>query len=111
MMNAKAQEVHQATPENAHETGAACPGRSVSDGHDAHRRGADDHSAPAELISPMKRNNCGKALDMHGGNGISGEYGVIQHVMNFEAVNTCEGTHDVRALILGRGITGMQVFR
>jgi glutaryl-CoA dehydrogenase len=77
----------------------------------------DDHSAPAELISLMKRNNCGKALsiarearDMHGGNGISDEYGVIRHVMNLEAVNTYEGTHDVHALILGRGQTGMQAF-
>lgn len=77
----------------------------------------DAHAAPAELISLMKRNNCGKALtiarearDMHGGNGISDEYGVIRHVMNLEAVNTYEGTHDVHALILGRGITGLQAF-
>ncbi|MEM9341580.1 MAG: acyl-CoA dehydrogenase [Pseudomonadota bacterium] len=77
----------------------------------------DDRTAPAELISLMKRNNCGKALtiarearDMHGGNGISDEYGVIRHVMNLEAVNTYEGTHDVHALILGRGITGLQAF-
>ncbi|MBV6656723.1 MAG: acyl-CoA dehydrogenase [Devosiaceae bacterium] len=77
----------------------------------------DDHTAPVELISLMKRNNCGKALDiarvardMHGGNGISDEYGVIRHVMNLEAVNTYEGTHDVHALILGRGITGLQAF-
>ncbi len=78
----------------------------------------DAHTAPAELISLMKRNNCGKALaiarearDMHGGNGVSDEYGVIRHVMNLEAVNTYEGTHDVHALILGRGITGMQAFQ
>ena len=78
----------------------------------------DDHTASAELISLMKRNNCGKAIaiardarDMHGGNGISDEYGVIRHVMNLEAVNTYEGTHDVHALILGRGITGMQAFQ
>ncbi|MGB7336853.1 MAG: acyl-CoA dehydrogenase [Salaquimonas sp.] len=78
----------------------------------------DDHTAPAELISMMKRNNCGKALDiarvardMHGGNGISDEYGVIRHVMNLEAVNTYEGTHDVHALILGRGQTGLQAFQ
>ncbi|MCH2094886.1 MAG: acyl-CoA dehydrogenase, partial [Rhodobacteraceae bacterium] len=78
----------------------------------------DDHSASAELISLMKRNNCGKALaiardarDMHGGNGVSDEYGVIQHVMNLEAVNTYEGTHDVHALILGRGQTGLQAFQ
>ncbi len=65
----------------------------------------------------MKRNNCGKALtiarearDMHGGNGISDEYGVIRHVMNLEAVNTYEGTHDVHALILGRAQTGLQAF-
>ena len=73
--------------------------------------------APAELISLMKRNNCGKALeiarvarDMHGGNGVSDEYGVIRHVMNLEAVNTYEGTHDVHALILGRAQTGLQAF-
>ena len=78
----------------------------------------DDHTAPAELISLMKRNNCGKALaiarearDMHGGNGISDEYGVIRHVMNLEAVNTYEGTHDIHALILGRGQTGLQAFQ
>lgn len=77
----------------------------------------DDHAAPAELISLMKRNNCGKALDiarqardMHGGNGISDEYGVIRHVMNLEAVNTYEGTHDIHALILGRAQTGLQAF-
>ena len=77
----------------------------------------DDHQAPAELISLMKRNNCGKALDiarhardMHGGNGVSDEYGVIRHVMNLEAVNTYEGTHDVHALILGRAQTGLQAF-
>ncbi|MEP0962102.1 MAG: acyl-CoA dehydrogenase [Roseobacter sp.] len=77
----------------------------------------DAHTASAELISLMKRNNCGKALqiaresrDMHGGNGISDEYSVIRHVMNLEAVNTYEGTHDVHALILGRGITGLQAF-
>lgn len=78
----------------------------------------DDHTASAELVSLMKRNNCGKALkiardarDMHGGNGISDEYGVIRHVMNLEAVNTYEGTHDVHALILGRGQTGLQAFQ
>ncbi len=77
----------------------------------------DDHTAPAELISLMKRNNCGKALaiarearDMHGGNGVSDEYGVIRHVMNLEAVNTYEGTHDIHALILGRAQTGLQAF-
>ena len=77
----------------------------------------DEHRAPAELISLMKRNNCGKALDvarvsrdMHGGNGVSDEYGVIRHVMNLEAVNTYEGTHDVHALILGRAQTGIQAF-
>lgn len=77
---------------------------------------ANEHSA--ELISLMKRNNCGKALeiarharDIHGGNGVSDEYGVIQHVMNLEAVNTYEGTHDIHALILGRGITGLQAFQ
>lgn len=77
----------------------------------------DAHNAPAEVISLMKRNNCGKALDiarvardMHGGNGVSDEYGVIRHVMNLEAVNTYEGTHDVHALILGRAQTGIQAF-
>ncbi len=77
----------------------------------------DEGRAPAELISLMKRNNCGKALeiarvarDMHGGNGIADEYGVIRHVMNLEAVNTYEGTHDVHALILGRAQTGLQAF-
>ncbi|MEL6785457.1 MAG: acyl-CoA dehydrogenase [Pseudomonadota bacterium] len=77
----------------------------------------DEHNAPAELISLMKRNACGKALDiartardMHGGNGVSDEYGVIRHVMNLEAVNTYEGTHDIHALILGRAQTGIQAF-
>ena len=70
-----------------------------------------------EVISLIKRNNCGKALDiarvardMHGGNGIADEYHVIRHVMNLEAVNTYEGTHDVHALILGRAQTGIQAF-
>jgi glutaryl-CoA dehydrogenase len=70
-----------------------------------------------EAISMMKRNNCGKALDiartardMHGGNGIADEYDVIRHVMNLEAVNTYEGTHDIHALILGRAQTGIQAF-
>jgi glutaryl-CoA dehydrogenase len=65
----------------------------------------------------MKRNNCGKALDiarvardMLGGNGIADEYHVIRHVMNLEAVNTYEGTHDIHALILGRAQTGIQAF-
>ena len=78
----------------------------------------DTHQASAELISLMKRNNCGKALDiarvsrdMHGGNGVSDEYGVIRHVMNLEAVNTYEGTHDIHALILGRAQTGIQAFQ
>ena len=70
-----------------------------------------------ESISLMKRNNCGKALevarmarDMHGGNGISDEYHVIRHLMNLETVNTYEGTHDIHALILGRAQTGLQAF-
>ena len=70
-----------------------------------------------ESVSLLKRNNCGKALDiarvardMHGGNGVSDEYHVIRHVMNLEAVNTYEGTHDVHALILGRAQTGIQAF-
>jgi glutaryl-CoA dehydrogenase len=77
----------------------------------------DEGRAAPELVSLMKRNNCGKALDiaraardMHGGNGISDEYGVIRHAMNLEAVNTYEGTHDVHALILGRAQTGLQAF-
>jgi|TARA_B110000211_G_scaffold77985_1_gene91452 glutaryl-CoA dehydrogenase len=74
------------------------------------------HAAP-EMISLIKRNNCGKALeiarharDMHGGNGISLEFGVIRHMINLETVNTYEGTHDVHALILGRAQTGLQAF-
>ncbi len=77
----------------------------------------DTGDAAAPAISLMKRNNCGKALaiaresrDMHGGNGVSDEYGVIHHVLNLEAVNTYEGTHDVHALILGRAQTGIQAF-
>ena len=77
----------------------------------------DEGACPVELISLMKRNNCGKALDvarqardMHGGNGISDEYHVIRHVMNLETVNTYEGTHDIHALILGRAQTGLQAF-
>jgi glutaryl-CoA dehydrogenase len=77
----------------------------------------DEHNAAPEMISLIKRNNCGKALniarvarDMHGGNGISDEYHVIRHVMNLEAVNTYEGTHDIHALILGRAQTGIQAF-
>lgn len=77
----------------------------------------DAGQCPVELISLMKRNNCGKSLDiariardMHGGNGISDEFGVIRHMMNLEAVNTYEGTHDIHALILGRAITGYQAF-
>jgi len=77
----------------------------------------DENKVSAELVSLMKRNNCGKALDiartardMHGGNGVSDEYGVIRHVMNLEAVNTYEGTHDIHALILGRAQTDLQAF-
>ena len=77
----------------------------------------DSHEAAPEMISLMKRNNCGKALDiarvardMHGGNGIADEYHVIRHVMNLETVNTYEGTHDVHALILGRAQTGISAF-
>ena len=76
----------------------------------------EDKSTP-EMISLIKRNSCGKALeiarharDMHGGNGIADEYHVIRHVMNLEAVNTYEGTHDIHALILGRAQTGIQAF-
>ncbi len=77
----------------------------------------DEHVAAPAMISLVKRNNCGKALDiarvsrdMHGGNGIHDEYHVVRHMMNLEAVNTYEGTHDVHALILGRAITGLQAF-
>ena len=77
----------------------------------------DEGRASPEMVSLIKRNSCGKALaiartarDMHGGNGISDEYHVIRHVMNLEAVNTYEGTHDVHALILGRAQTGIQAF-
>ena len=77
----------------------------------------DQAKAAPEMISIVKRNNCGKALDvarmsrdMHGGNGISLEFQVIRHVMNLETVNTYEGTHDVHALILGRAQTGLQAF-
>jgi len=82
-------------------------GRLVDEGRDA-----------PEMISMLKRNSCGKALDiarmardMHGGNGISDEFHVIRHVMNLEAVNTYEGTHDIHALILGRAQTGLQAFK
>ncbi len=78
----------------------------------------DEGEWAPEMVSLLKRNNCGKALDiarmardMHGGNGISDEYHVIRHVMNLEAVNTYEGTHDVHALILGRAQTGIQAFK
>jgi glutaryl-CoA dehydrogenase len=77
----------------------------------------DEHREAPEMISLIKRNSAGKALDiarasrdMHGGNGIADEYHVIRHVMNLEAVNTYEGTHDIHALILGRAQTGIQAF-
>ena len=77
----------------------------------------DEGRAAPETISLVKRNNCGKALDiarlardMHGGNGVSDEFHVVRHSMNLEAVNTYEGTHDVHALILGRAQTGLQAF-
>jgi glutaryl-CoA dehydrogenase len=77
----------------------------------------DEGRAAPEAISMLKRNSCGKSLDiarvardMHGGNGVSDEYHVIRHVMNLEAVNTYEGTHDIHALILGRAQTGIQAF-
>ena len=76
----------------------------------------EDKLAP-EMVSVVKRNNCGKALaiardarDMFGGNGIVDEYHVIRHMCNLETVNTYEGTHDIHALILGRAITGEQAF-
>jgi len=78
---------------------------------------ADKGEAQPEMISLMKRNNCGKALDiarvardMHGGNGVADEYNVIRHMLNLEAVNTYEGTHDIHALVLGRAQTGIQAF-
>ncbi|MGA1289027.1 MAG: acyl-CoA dehydrogenase [Rubrivivax sp.] len=78
----------------------------------------DEGSAAVEITSIMKRNSCGKALDiarlardMMGGNGISDEYGVARHLVNLEVVNTYEGTHDIHALILGRAITGIQAFQ
>lgn len=77
----------------------------------------DEGRCAPEVVSLLKRNNCGKSLDiarmsrdMHGGNGVSDEYHVIRHVMNLEAVNTYEGTHDIHALILGRAQTGIQAF-
>jgi glutaryl-CoA dehydrogenase len=77
----------------------------------------EDGHPPVELTSILKRNSCGKALDvaraardMLGGNGISDEYGVARHLVNLEVVNTYEGTHDVHALIIGRAITGLQAF-
>src|SRR3546814_7134258 len=77
----------------------------------------DEGRLVPDAISLLKRNNCGKALDiarvardMHGGNGISADYHVIRHAVNLETVNTYEGTHDVHALILGRAITGISAF-
>ncbi|MFD2234550.1 acyl-CoA dehydrogenase [Phaeospirillum tilakii] len=77
----------------------------------------DQGGMAPEMVSLLKRNNCGKALtiartarDMHGGNGIADEFHVIRHVMNLEAVNTYEGTHDIHALILGRAMTGLAAF-
>ena len=77
----------------------------------------DEANAAPEMISLVKRNNCGKALeaarwarDMHGGNGIQEDYQIMRHMVNLETVNTYEGTHDVHALILGRAITGVQAF-
>ncbi|MGJ8537997.1 MAG: acyl-CoA dehydrogenase family protein, partial [Parasphingopyxis sp.] len=80
-------------------------------------RNIDNGTWAPEMVSLIKRNNCGKALDiarnardMHGGNGIADEFHVIRHLVNLETVNTYEGTHDVHALILGRAITGIQAF-
>ena len=77
----------------------------------------DENACPVENVSLIKRNNCGKALDiarqardMHGGNGVSDEYHVIRHMCNLESVNTYEGSHDIHALILGRAQTGLQAF-
>ena len=77
----------------------------------------DENQASPEMISLIKRNNCGKALDvarlsrdMHGANGIVDEFHVMRHLINLESVNTYEGTHDIHALILGRAQTGIQAF-
>jgi glutaryl-CoA dehydrogenase len=77
----------------------------------------DEGKAAPEMISLVKRNNCGKSLDiaraardMHGGNGISEEFQVMRHMVNLETTNTYEGTHDIHALILGRAITGLSAF-
>jgi glutaryl-CoA dehydrogenase len=77
----------------------------------------DDGTAAVEITSIMKRNSCGKALDiarsardMLGANGISDEFGIARHLVNLEVVNTYEGTHDIHALILGRAMTGIQAF-
>jgi glutaryl-CoA dehydrogenase len=77
----------------------------------------DEGKMAPEMISMIKRNSCGKSLDiarmardMHGGNGVSDEFHVIRHVLNLETVNTYEGTHDIHALILGRAQTGIQAF-
>lgn len=77
----------------------------------------DNRQLAPEAVSLLKRNSCGKALeiariarDMHGGNGIADEFHIIRHVMNLEAANTYEGTHDIHALILGRAQTGIQAF-
>lgn len=87
--------------------------------HSVHRlaRLKDEGKLAPEMISMLKRNNCGKSLeiarnarDMFGGNGIVDEYHVIRHLCNLETVNTYEGTHDIHALIIGRGITGLQAF-
>ena len=77
----------------------------------------DENKCTPEMVSLINRNNTGKALDIarvsrdiHGANGVSDEYHVIRHVMNLEAVNTYEGTHDIHALILGRSQTGIAAF-
>jgi len=87
--------------------------------HAVHRvtRLKDEGNLAAEMISMVKRNNCGKSLeiarmarDMLGGNGLVDEYHIMRHAQNLETVNTYEGTHDIHALILGRAITGLQAF-
>ena len=87
--------------------------------HAVHRvsRLKDEDKLAPEMISMVKRNNCGKSLqiardarDMLGGNGIVDEYHIIRHMCNLETVNTYEGTHDIHALIIGRAITGLQAF-
>jgi len=97
---------------------ARSPGRSFTIEHPPNRyKDAYEGTAAVEITSIMKRNSCGKSLDiarmardMLGGNGISDEFGIARHLVNLEVVNTYEGTHDIHALILGRAQTGIAAF-